>query len=172
MNRTVVTPETEAARNYLPSWLALTALSTVGNRADHRIGSSRLGGSGGRCSFQQPGNHGGDHLNVTHSSVAMSMIRSLHLPGIRQFQPWNRYRMAKVISPQAPPSGSCSLCTRTPDRAYRAWTRTAGGWSGRTWVAPLHVKPAGPYWCGLSATPPLDASRAPFPSPWPLCICP
>jgi hypothetical protein len=32
--------------------------------------------------------------------------------------------MAKVISPQAPPS---SLCTRTPDRAYRAWTRTAGG---------------------------------------------
>jgi hypothetical protein len=44
--------------------------------------------------------------------------------------------MAKVISPQAPPSGSCSLCTRTPDRAYRAWTRTAGGQGGRTWVAP------------------------------------
>jgi hypothetical protein len=44
--------------------------------------------------------------------------------------------MATVISPQAPPSSSCSLCTRTPDRAYRAWTRTAGGQGGRTWVAP------------------------------------
>ena len=29
MNRTVVTPETEAARNCPPSWLALTALSEV-----------------------------------------------------------------------------------------------------------------------------------------------
>ena len=98
-NRTVATPETEAARNYPSSWPALTALSTVGNRADHRIDSSSLGGRGGRCSFQQPGNHGDDHLNVTISSVAMSMIRSLHLPGIRQFRPWNRYWMATVISP-------------------------------------------------------------------------
>jgi hypothetical protein len=57
-NRTVVTPETEAARDYPPNWLALTALSTVRNRADHRIGSSSLGGSGGRCSFQQPGSYG------------------------------------------------------------------------------------------------------------------
>jgi hypothetical protein len=115
MNRTVVTPGTEAARNYPTSWLALTALSTVGNRADHRIGSS-LGGSGGRCSFQQPGNHGGDHLNVTHFLGRDSHDQVFALADIRQFQPWNRYRMAKVISPQAPPS---SLCTRTPDRAYR-----------------------------------------------------
>jgi hypothetical protein len=33
------------------------------------------------------------------SSVAMSMIRSLYLPGIRQFQPWNRYCIVTVISP-------------------------------------------------------------------------
>jgi hypothetical protein len=46
-NRPVVTPETQAARNYPPNWLALTALSTVDNRTDHRIGSSSLGGSGG-----------------------------------------------------------------------------------------------------------------------------
>jgi hypothetical protein len=52
-----MTPETEAARDYPPNWLALTALSTVRNRADRRIGSSSLGGSGGRYSFQQPGNH-------------------------------------------------------------------------------------------------------------------
>ncbi|SLJ77178.1 Uncharacterised protein [Mycobacteroides abscessus subsp. abscessus] len=37
------------------------------------------------------------------SSVATSMIMSLYLPGIRQFQPWNRYCMVTVISPKAPP---------------------------------------------------------------------
>ena len=88
-NRTVVMPEMEAARNYLPSWLALTALSTVGNRADHRIGSS-LGGSGGRCSFQQPGNHRGDHLNVTHflgrdvHDQVFALARHPAVPGLEQ----------------------------------------------------------------------------------------
>jgi hypothetical protein len=37
------------------------------------------------------------------------MIRSLYWPGIRQFQPWNRYCMVTVISPYAPPISSCSL---------------------------------------------------------------
>ncbi|MBN9741885.1 hypothetical protein DMP23_12310 [Amycolatopsis sp. A1MSW2902] len=44
------------------------------------------------------------------SSVAVSMIRSLYLPSMRQFQPWNRYCMVTVISPYAPPISSWSLC--------------------------------------------------------------
>jgi len=32
--------------------------------ADHRIGGGGLGGGGGRGAFQQPGHHGGDHLDV------------------------------------------------------------------------------------------------------------
>ncbi|MBB4683975.1 hypothetical protein BJY18_001460 [Amycolatopsis jiangsuensis] len=44
------------------------------------------------------------------SSVAVSMMRSLYLPSIRQFHPWNRYCMVTVISPYAPPISSCSLC--------------------------------------------------------------
>ena len=43
------------------------------------------------------------------SSVATSMIRSLYLPSIRQFQPWNRYCIVTVISPYAPPISSWSL---------------------------------------------------------------
>jgi len=53
------------------------------------------------------------------SSVATSMIRSLHLPGIRQLQPWNRYCIVTVISPYAPPISSCSL-----------WAYTGSGFSG------------------------------------------
>src|SRR3569833_3299796 len=47
------------------------------------------------------------------SSVATSMIRSLYLPGIRQFHPWNRYCIVTVISPYAPPMSSWSLCAKT-----------------------------------------------------------
>jgi hypothetical protein len=41
--------------------------------------------------------------------VAMSMIMSLYLPGIRQFQPWNRYCIVTVNSPNWPPISSCSF---------------------------------------------------------------
>ena len=33
------------------------------------------------------------------SSVPTSRLRSLYLLGMRQFQPWSRYRIATVISP-------------------------------------------------------------------------
>ena len=42
------------------------------------------------------------------SSVAMSRIMSLYLPGARQFQPWNMYIIMTLISPHCPPSGSCN----------------------------------------------------------------
>jgi hypothetical protein len=43
------------------------------------------------------------------SSVAVSIRRSLYLPSIRQFHPWNRYCIVTLISPYAPPMSSCSL---------------------------------------------------------------
>ena len=43
------------------------------------------------------------------SSVAVSMSRSLYLPSMRQFQPWNKYCIVTLISPNAPPMSSWSL---------------------------------------------------------------
>src|SRR5215213_3937073 len=55
------------------------------------------------------------------SSTPVSMMRSLYLPGWRQFQPWNRYWFITVISPYWPPISS--------------WTRRAMIGSGRSGLA-------------------------------------
>jgi len=173
MNRTVVTPETEAARNYPPSWLALTALSTVGNRADHRIGSSSLGGSGGRCSFQQPGNHGGDHLNVTHF-----LGRDVH------DQVFALARHPAVQALEQVPHGNGHLTASAAEQLLQlVHAYTGSGLSGLDSnckagsVDDMGSSSPGEtrrflYWCGLSARPLLDPSRALFPSPRPLCSLP
>lgn len=144
-NRTVVTPETQAARNYPPNWPALTALSTVGNRTDHRIGSSSLGGSGGRCSFQQPGNHGGDHLNVTHC-----LGRDVH---------------DQVLS-TCPASGSSSPGTDTAwqrsshPRRRRAAPAACAAYTG-SGLSGLESNCRRAVWTNMDSSSPCEARRSP-----------
>jgi hypothetical protein len=71
--------------------------------ADHRgqdgVVGAGLGCGLGRCALQQRAIMMEIISTWAGSSVPTSRIRSLYLPGIRQFQPWNRYCMATVISP-------------------------------------------------------------------------
>jgi hypothetical protein len=56
------------------------------------------------------------------SSVAMSMIMSLYLPGTRHDQPCQRYCIITVISPNWPPTSSWSFAAKN-----------ASGFSGLAW---------------------------------------
>ena len=47
------------------------------------------------------------------SSVAMSMIMSLYLPGTRQLQPCQRYCIITVISPNWPPRISWNFIAKS-----------------------------------------------------------
>ena len=89
------------------------------HRADHGVRRGGLGGGGSRGFFQQPGDHGGDHLDVAHSSVATSMIRSLlpaghpAVPALKQVLHGHGHLAVGA------PITLLQLVAHTPDRASR-----------------------------------------------------
>jgi hypothetical protein len=68
-------------------------------RGEDRVAAARFGGGVRGGFLEEPRDHDGDHLDVGELFGTDVEVEVLYLPGMRQFQPWNRYRIATVISP-------------------------------------------------------------------------